>query len=155
MGEIWLEDPNPVSISVFDEVFGPIFKNGNYERSCTSNLDCQKFFLAVGPTGDLYPCCLFQGYEEFSYGNILRIDLEDIVNTPTWKRMIRRKEYIKKMCSDCFIYNYCYGGCPFIAYSTYKTINMKYYYCDSYRQFIITLMKSFERKMKSFKGDKL
>ncbi len=151
LGKIWLDDPEPVNISVFDKMFGSIFTNGNYGSFCSSCLDCHKLFLAVGPTGELYPCCLFQGYDEFSYGNILDIKLRDILNSPAWKKMSQRKMHIQKTCSNCSIYDYCYGGCPFIAYSTFKNINTKDYYCSSYKQFVLSMMKCFERKMESLK----
>jgi uncharacterized protein len=149
LGEIWLNDSNPINISVFDEIFGSIFKSANHTQMCASTPDCHKYFLAIGPTGQLYPCCLFQGHDEFSYGNISEIKLEDITNTAVWRRMSQRKEYIKKTCGNCAVYEYCHGGCQFNAYSVSNSINSKDYYCYSYRQFIISMMKILEKKINS------
>lgn len=155
LGETWLDDPNPITISVFDEIFGFILNNGNYDQLCCFSRDCHKNFLAIGPTGELYPCCLFQGYNTFSYGNILSISLKDISNTFAWEIMNHRKESIDTKCSNCSIYKYCYGGCPFIAYIGQGTINDRDYYCNSYKKFIINMMNNIKRKIKNLEKGKL
>jgi uncharacterized protein len=152
MGEIWLYDSNPVNILFFEEVFESIFTNGNSLKRCYSVLDCHKYFLAVGPTGELYPCCLFQGHDEFSYGNIMDINLIEITDTVAWERMSQRKEYVEKKCSGCSTYKYCYGGCPFNAYSVHGTLNAKDDYCFSYKNFIISLMNNLEKKITEVSG---
>ena len=70
-------------------------------------------YLAVTPSGDLYPCHQFVGQEEFRLGNVRTgIEREDIVSR---FRMVN--VYAKEECRSCFARFYCSGGCAANAWN--------------------------------------
>ncbi len=64
-------------------------------------------YLAVTPTGELYPCHQFVGDEEFCIGN-----LDDgIVKAEIAERFKSCNIYSHEECDECFARMYCSGGC--------------------------------------------
>lgn len=65
-------------------------------------------YLAVTPTGDLYPCHQFVGQTEYLIGNVLNggIRRPDLV-----ARFRRLTVFRKQGCSECWARYYCGGGC--------------------------------------------
>ena len=79
-------------------------------------------YLAVTPWGDLYPCHLFVGQEEFLLGN---------VDTGVTNERIRDEfklcnVYAKDKCRDCFARFYCSGGCAANSYNFHGSITDAY-----------------------------
>ncbi len=64
-------------------------------------------YLAVTPTGDLYPCHQFVGMEEYLLGNVDG----GIVNDLTMTEFSACNVYSKDECSKCWNKFYCSGGC--------------------------------------------
>lgn len=64
-------------------------------------------YLAVAPSGDLYPCHQFVGKQDYLMGNVfpgaLRADLTDLFS--------RAHIYNKEGCAGCWAKFYCSGGC--------------------------------------------
>lgn len=88
-------------------------------------------YLAVTPTGDLYPCHQFVNDKEFCMGNV-------------WEG-IKRKDltcefgccnvYSRKDCTDCWAKLYCSGGCPANSYHATGDVKGIYEYgCDLFRK---------------------
>ena len=70
-------------------------------------------YMAVTPTGDLYPCHQFVGDTDFLLGNV----------------------YSHKECKDCFAKLYCSGGCAANAYHTTGSVNGVYDFgCQLHRK---------------------
>ncbi len=69
-------------------------------------------YMAVTPTGDLYPCHQFVGNEDFKLGNIW----EGVTNTPCQKDFKACNVYSRKECADCWAKLYCSGGCAANAF---------------------------------------
>ncbi|MDO5127559.1 MAG: thioether cross-link-forming SCIFF peptide maturase [Eubacteriales bacterium] len=79
-------------------------------------------YLAVTPTGELYPCHQFVGTEEFKLGDIYNgIKRTDIVDEFKLCNV-----YAKDKCKDCFARFYCSGGCAANSYQFHGTINDAY-----------------------------
>lgn len=69
-------------------------------------------YIAVTPTGDIYPCHQFVGEEEFLMGN-----LDDgIINTELRNNFKCANVLNKPECDNCFAKYYCSGGCHANAY---------------------------------------
>ena len=88
-------------------------------------------YLAVTPSGELYPCHQFVGDEKFLLG--------DIWNGITNKKVIEQFEgcnvYSHKECDDCFAKLYCSGGCAANAYHTTGSVNGIYEFgCELHRK---------------------
>ncbi len=64
-------------------------------------------YVAVTPTGDIYPCHRFAGEKDYKMGDVftgtLREDLKSL--------FINDNVYSKKDCQNCFAKFYCSGGC--------------------------------------------
>ena len=79
-------------------------------------------YLAVAPSGDIYPCHQFVGNEDFKMGNVFDGEInEDIKNT-----FERSNIYTKDKCRSCFAKFYCSGGCSANAYNFNGDINKPY-----------------------------
>ena len=79
-------------------------------------------YLAVTPTGDLYPCHQFVGHDEFKLGDVFHgVERNDIV-----EEFKLCNVYAKDKCKDCFARFYCSGGCAANAYHFQKDINGNY-----------------------------
>lgn len=79
-------------------------------------------YLAVTPTGDLYPCHQFVGMKEFLLGNVD----EGVVNTEIRDEFKLCNVYAKEKCKSCFAKFYCSGGCAANSYNFSGSINGTY-----------------------------
>lgn len=79
-------------------------------------------YLAVTPSGELYPCHQFVGKNEFLLGNVFDgIDKKDICNEFKCCNV-----YAKEDCKKCFARFYCSGGCAANSYNFNNDINTTY-----------------------------
>ncbi len=69
-------------------------------------------YMAVTPSGDLYPCHQFVGEEKFKLGNIY----DGVTNKTVTKEFLDCNVYARKDCKDCWAKLYCSGGCSANAY---------------------------------------
>ncbi len=151
LAEMWMNDPAPVEVKTLESILGNVLEHGKYPTACPFSSNCHTSFLAIGPTGDLYPCCLFQGFEDYKYGNICQLSIADIPSTNVWKKLKARVDYINKVCSDCSIKDYCNGGCPFNAFAAYQTVNRKDYYCNAYKKVVPAILEIANNKVRRLK----
>ncbi len=79
-------------------------------------------YLAVTPTGDLYPCHQFVGMEQFKMGNVDT----GIVNTNIRKSFENCNVYSKPACKKCWAKFYCSGGCTANSYNTHGDLITPY-----------------------------
>ncbi len=70
-------------------------------------------YLAVTPSGDLYPCHQFVGDESFLMGNVD----SGIRATDIRDKFKSCNVYAKDECKNCFARFYCSGGCAANAYN--------------------------------------
>lgn len=72
-------------------------------------------YLAITPSGDIFPCHQFVGKDEFKMGNILEDDIvfpENIVSTFRATDVTTKED-----CKICWAKFYCSGGCHANAYN--------------------------------------
>ncbi|WP_243343074.1 thioether cross-link-forming SCIFF peptide maturase [Anaerococcus sp. AGMB09787] len=88
-------------------------------------------YMAVTPTGDLYPCHQFVGNEDFLLGN-----LDDgIVRTDLVGQFKQCNCYSKEECRSCWANMYCSGGCAANSYNATGDINNTYEFsCKLFRK---------------------
>lgn len=79
-------------------------------------------YVAVTPTGDIYPCHQFAGQTEYKMGSVL----DRTFDTDAQKRFAECTVYTKKGCSDCVAKYYCSGGCNANAVHFSGDINVPY-----------------------------
>lgn len=89
-------------------------------------------YLAVTPTGELYPCHQFVGEKEFVMGSVFDgISEEGEAVRAEFKRC---NAYSKPECDDCWARLYCSGGCAANAWHAAGDVNGVYSYgCDLFR----------------------
>lgn len=64
-------------------------------------------YVAVTPTGDIYPCHQFVGEEDFLLGNVD----DGIVNKDLQDHFHKADVFHKEACGDCWAKYFCSGGC--------------------------------------------
>jgi uncharacterized protein len=69
-------------------------------------------YLAVTPTGDLYPCHQFVGDENYLMGNLW----DGVTNTEKHAAFLKCGVYTREECRDCWARLFCAGGCAANAY---------------------------------------
>ncbi|MCD8158330.1 MAG: thioether cross-link-forming SCIFF peptide maturase [Clostridiales bacterium] len=88
-------------------------------------------YMAVTPSGDLYPCHQFVGDEEYKLGNVF----EDITAEEKRNEFKNCNIYAHKECDECFARFYCSGGCVANAYHSTGSIKGVYKYgCQLHRK---------------------
>ena len=70
-------------------------------------------YMAVTPSGELYPCHQFVGTEGFKMGDVWT----GITNTEMQTQFKGCNVYSRPACKDCFAKFYCSGGCAANAYN--------------------------------------
>ncbi len=71
-------------------------------------------YLAVSPTGDIYPCHQFVGEKDFKMGNVY----DGITNHEVSSRFRENNIATKKECRECWAKLFCSGGCHANAWFT-------------------------------------
>ncbi len=88
-------------------------------------------YMAVTPSGELYPCHQFVGDEKFLLGDIWR----GVTNTAVLDEFKGCNVYSHPECKDCFAKLYCSGGCAANAYHTTGSVNGIYEFgCELHRK---------------------
>ena len=88
-------------------------------------------YMAITPTGDLYPCHQFVGNDDFILGDLEKgIVRNDIIDT--FKKC---NCYSKEECKSCWANMYCSGGCAANNYNANGDINKTHEYsCKLFRK---------------------
>ncbi len=88
-------------------------------------------YMAVTPTGELYPCHQFVGEEKFKLGDIWN----GVSNTAIQNEFAECNVYSRPECRDCWAKLYCSGGCAANAYHSTGSVKGVYKYgCDLFRK---------------------
>lgn len=88
-------------------------------------------YMAVTPTGELYPCHQFVGNKDYLMGDIWK----GVTRTDIRDKFKRCNAYSRKECDECWARLYCSGGCAANAYNSTGDINGVYEYgCDLFRR---------------------
>ena len=114
--------------------------------------DCMGSTFAIGPSGEIYPCYRFIGMPEWVMGHVKdKPSLEDLMASPSGKRMLSFKEFVNKECNDdCRHINYCRGGCPYNAIAPTKgELNGVDPHCTAYKRIFDEICIRLEKEMSS------
>jgi len=109
--------------AVFPTHFSNPELSGNLKRLADfiGGCGCGRFYLAIEPNGDIYPCVFFPHKKDVKVGNILSDDFEDTWRNSNLLWMTRNKDILEPNCKGCK-YLYTCGGCRARAYNYYKNI---------------------------------
>ena len=88
-------------------------------------------YVAVTPTGDIYPCHQFVGDPKYLLGNLD----EGITNTEVQDQFKFCNAYARPDCKDCWAKLYCSGGCAANSYhATGKITGIYEYGCELFKK---------------------
>ncbi|MBQ8784157.1 MAG: thioether cross-link-forming SCIFF peptide maturase [Clostridia bacterium] len=88
-------------------------------------------YMAVTPTGDLYPCHQFVGDKKYLLGNIY----DGVTNKAIQDEFKLCNAYARKECDDCWAKLYCSGGCAANSYHASGKITGIYEYgCELFKK---------------------
>ena len=88
-------------------------------------------YMAVTPSGDLYPCHQFVGEEAFCLGNVF----DGVKNFEKQAEFAACNVYARKDCEDCWAKLYCSGGCAANAYHATGAVTGVYKYgCELFKK---------------------
>ena len=88
-------------------------------------------YMAVTPTGALYPCHQFVGDEKYLLGNIY----DGVTNKKIQDKFKLCNAYARKECDDCWAKLYCSGGCAANSYHASGKITGIYEYgCELFKK---------------------
>ncbi len=88
-------------------------------------------YMAVTPSGDLYPCHQFVGEEKYKLGNVW----DGVTNTDLRDEFKLCNVYARPDCADCWARLYCSGGCAANALHATGDIHGIYEYgCRVFRK---------------------
>ena len=88
-------------------------------------------YMAVTPTGDLYPCHQFVGDTKYLLGNIW----DGVTNKDIQNEFKLCNAYARPECNDCWAKLYCSGGCAANSYHASGKITGIYEYgCELFKK---------------------
>lgn len=88
-------------------------------------------YMAVTPTGELYPCHQFVGNKDYLMGDIWQGVTRDDIRD----KFKKCNAYSRKECEECWARLYCSGGCAANAFNATGDINGVYPYgCDLFKK---------------------
>jgi len=108
---------------------------GSGEGKVCTFRDCLGMFLAIDPSGVIYPCQRFCGQDRYRLGVLHdRPTLTELFSSPTALRMKTRQEEIRQACDGCTHLEYCRGGCPYNAWASRYGSRLRDPFCEAYRE---------------------
>lgn len=88
-------------------------------------------YMAVTPSGDLYPCHQFVGDKKYLLGNIYN----GVTNIEIQNEFKLCNAYAREECADCWAKLYCSGGCAANSYHASGSIKGVYKYgCELFKK---------------------
>jgi uncharacterized protein len=104
---------------------------------CVFGKNCQNNFMAISPDGDIFPCGRFCDYdfEKYSYGNLSKEKLINILPKIKTSAFYKRYEYIKNSsCGQCQFFDICHGGCIHDGFVNSNDLKSKTFLCSAYKK---------------------
>jgi uncharacterized protein len=134
--DAWFDDPQPtIHIEPIGQHMARILGVPGVVHACHFTRSCHRSFLGIAPDGDLYPCGMFQGEPQFSYGNINAMTPEEVAQTTLFGKIDAREARVLESCAKCPFLELCYGGCMFHSLKNAGRFAEKDYYCAGYKRY--------------------
>lgn len=91
-------------------------------------------FFALAPNGDMFPCSEFIGLPEFNGGNLFRDQVDDVLKSKAFLKVIERKVEDIEGCDTCNIRHFCGSPCPAEAHEMNGGMKRKGAFCEFYEE---------------------
>jgi len=111
----------------YDFLFSISGKKINDSNIQGNNLQCRSLcgmgqkVISIGSNGNIYPCTMFTGYDDYLMGNALNDKVSEIIKSKANRYSTLSVDNIEK-CKDCHVKYICGGGCRFRSYTLTKNI---------------------------------
>lgn len=132
--DLWYNDTKSrITESNFVEIASNLLTG--HTSGCLFGKNCQEHFLAIAPTGDVFPCGRFcdESTAAYSYGNLHADRLEDILAKAKNSDGYNRFKYIEDSgCRSCAYFSVCHGGCLHDGYLKNGDFKSKTFLCPAY-----------------------
>lgn len=100
---------------------------------CNFSKCCSTHYLAVSPDGDVYSCIMFAGHPEYSFGNLKKQNMKDILASDVRKPFLSPRVELIRECQQCKWTNLCNAGCPHNALIKNGHMLAPDFFCESYK----------------------
>ena len=131
--DIWFDDEEKrvtsYQINELAKVLSTAILPSYSDRLCECSPNCFNNFISLDVFGELYSCNRLYNINEFYYGNIRKMSMDEVYLKVEQLLKIRNKS-IKESCGDCSLYNKCYGGCPAESFTAFGSIEEKSWNCE-------------------------
>lgn len=129
--DLYLSSDKRVRIRVLDAMARAIGHRNS--GLCTFN-ECTGYYLAIDPSGLIYPCNRFVGVPEFAAGHVQYTRTwTELWETEPFKMLLKWASNQISGCGNCIDFELCHGGCPYHALSVDPSGNSPDPYCHAYR----------------------
>lgn len=137
----WFRIGNPeIHIRDLDEVIAWLVSDPL--TLCSSDQSCL-CWVSINPQGELYPCEYLR--TTLSYGNIMTMELADIIKTPNYQQFRNLFSKIPIPCTNCEFYQVCGNGCPATRVKGDQLSHEgQYVYCQQRKRLYNVIKDAFE-----------
>lgn len=148
MFDMWIEDESSdLSISCFERIMSAMsVKNTVYMEVCTYIPDCSHTTVAIDTSGDFYRCLHYCMDKTNRIGHLSDQTLSTAVGDASFEK---RPDVLRESaCKDCDVFEFCYGGCPYVAEAHGGSIMCRSNTCAGQRDIvhhIRSYLEQFER----------
>lgn len=135
--DLWYYDrKNAFKETTFIDIASYFVSKTKKSRGCMFSVNCQDSFMAVSPSGEVFPCGRFcETDTRFSYGNITNESLESIVSNIKKSEIYARNKHIEtSSCSKCKYFQLCHGGCLHDGFLKNGDFKSKSFLCSAYKR---------------------
>ena len=135
--DLWFYDnKNSLKETTFIDIASYFVSKSKRSQSCIFASNCQDSFMAISPTGEVFPCGRFcETDTSYSYGNIAYESVEKILHNITKSKIYARSEFIEDhSCSKCKYFQLCHGGCLHDGFLKNRDFESKTFLCSAYQQ---------------------
>lgn len=149
--DLWYNDPDTrIMVDPFHAIIGNIVTGKN--QSCEFRRQCHAEVISVGPDGDVYPCGQFNGNEDYYLGNIHEEGFDEMMTSPSIRKLLMRVPENIKMCSKCRYAEICNCGCTASAVCRNGDIMEPDYYCAGRKMIFQHIIDTVQDDMQKAKG---
>lgn len=123
--DIWFDDEmaqvKTHQINEFAKETKKVINNDYRDNLCESSLNCFENFICLDIDGNLYSCNRLYGLNDFYYGNIANISIDQLL-FQAHEKLQKRRDYLNDYYKNNDCINFDNGGCPAESFLATKNL---------------------------------
>ena len=143
--DLWYHDErHALKETTFIDIASYFVCKTKRSQGCMFSANCQGNFMAVSPSGEVFPCGRFcETDTRYSYGNITNESLETIMANMKKTEIYARSKHIEESaCAKCKYFQLCHGGCLHDGFLKSGDFQSKTFLCSAYKRLFGHIEKS-------------